>query len=113
MSLIESTNILDTCLICGKDIFLTDEYLKLLDCDHSYHRICMIHHLAQVTDKKFFMTDNEIKDKSNNLSVCLGCGEMGQGYREYVMYDVLKEKSQAFYRKMLERQDGEMMKGKE
>ena len=48
------------CELCRKDVMLTDEYIRLTDCCHIFHRICMIHKLARLTDKKFFLTEDEI-----------------------------------------------------
>lgn len=48
-------------MICTKDILLTDEYIKLADCEHTFHRICLIHRVAQFSKKKFFLTEEEQK----------------------------------------------------
>ena len=61
---------IDVCALCQKDILLTDEYIKLIDCNHIYHRICMIHRVAAATEKKFFLTEDEITDEKSNFHLC-------------------------------------------
>ena len=34
------------CSICEQTILVTDEYIRLLDCNHVYHRICLIHSIV-------------------------------------------------------------------
>jgi len=45
-----------SCELCQKGILITDEYIRLQDCQHIFHRICLIHKLVKETDKKFFLT---------------------------------------------------------
>lgn len=47
------------CSICRQFVLVTDEFIRILDCNHIYHRICMIHHVAKVTNKRFFLTKKE------------------------------------------------------
>jgi hypothetical protein len=94
---------------------ITDEYIRLLDCNHIYHRICLIHYIAELTSKRFFLTRIEQKlNKDQPLSLCPNCksqdAEFGylsknfcKGYRKHVIFDLLKDKADLFYSKMLER----------
>ena len=53
---------------------ITDEFIRLLDCNHLFHRICLIHWIAELTSKRFFLTRKEqkiIKDKP--ISLCPNC----------------------------------------
>jgi len=50
-----------TCSICSEDVLVTDEYIRLLDCNHTFHRICLIHSIAEITSKRFFLTRREQK----------------------------------------------------
>jgi hypothetical protein len=47
------------CSICNKGVLIIHEYIRLLDCNHIFHRICLIHKIAQLTSKRFFMTRKE------------------------------------------------------
>ena len=47
------------CSICSKSVLIIHEYIRLLDCNHIFHRICLIHKIAQLTSKRFFMTRKE------------------------------------------------------
>lgn len=51
----------DKCQLCDKELHITDEFIRLLDCNHIYHRICLIHHIADLTKKRFFLTRREQK----------------------------------------------------
>ncbi|CDW83989.1 UNKNOWN [Stylonychia lemnae] len=99
----------DVCTQCNKDIYFTDEYICLWDCRHSYHRICLIKHVANVTEKKFYLTIKEQDALSLVVfSICPLCDKnkniLDQPvYKENVIGDLLKEKGQAFYDKMKER----------
>jgi hypothetical protein len=108
-------NMPDDCKICKQKILITDEYIRLLDCNHIYHRICLIHYIAELTSKRFFLTRNEQKvNKDKPLCLCPNCknqdSEFGylssgfiKGYRKHVIFDLLKDKADLFYSKMLER----------
>ena len=50
-----------TCKLCKSNVLITDEYIRLLDCNHIYHRICLIHFIAELTSKRFFLTRKEQK----------------------------------------------------
>lgn len=64
----------DTCRICQQNILITDEYIRLLDCNHIYHRICLIHSIAELTSKRFFLTRKEQKlINKKTLSLCPNC----------------------------------------
>lgn len=101
------------CSICKQCVLVSDEYIKLLDCNHIYHRICMIHFIAQVTNKRFFLTRKEQKDAQDQpLSLCPNCKEddkaygylkQCKGYRKHIIFDLLKDKADLFYSKMQER----------
>ena len=54
-------NMPEDCKVCKQQILITDEYIRLLDCNHVYHRICLIHYIAELTSKRFFLTRNEQK----------------------------------------------------
>lgn len=94
-------------------MLVSDEYIRLLDCSHIYHRICMIHFVAQVTNKRFFLTKKEQRDfKDQPLSLCPNCKEEDKqygyltycrGYRKHIIFDLLKDKADLFYQKMQER----------
>ena len=100
-------------------MLVTDEYIRLMDCHHIYHRICLIHHIAQVTNKRFFLTRqeqlNEFDPQEDSaLSLCPNCkiedSEVGylrqgrvKGYRKHIIFDLLKDKADVFYNKMIER----------
>ena len=87
----------------------TDEYIRLLDCNHLFHRVCLIRHLAEMTNKRFFLTRREQKSLPNQpLSLCPDCKTLGpltqcKGYRKHIVFDLLKDKADLFYSKMLER----------
>lgn len=104
------------CSICGQCVMITDEYIRLLDCNHIYHRICMIHSIAQATSKRFFLTRKEqlkeFEEKDQPLSLCPNCkledAQYGylskvKGYRKHIVFDLLKDKADLFYSKMKER----------
>lgn len=105
----------DVCKICLQNILITDEYIRLLDCNHIYHRICLIHSIAELTSKRFFLTRKEQKHiNSKSLSLCPNCstednlhGFISKGYckayRKHIIFDLLKDKADLFYSKMLER----------
>lgn len=61
----------EACRICEKEVLITDEYIRLLDCNHIYHRICLIHHIAEMTNKRFFLTRQEQKRLSAGPSLIL------------------------------------------
>lgn len=73
----------------------------------------MIHFIAQVTNKRFFLTHKEQKDaKDQPLSLCPNCKEddaaygylkQCKGYRKHIIFDLLKDKADLFYSKMQER----------
>ena len=87
---------------------MTDEYIRLLDCNHMYHRVCLIRNLAEMTNKRFFLTRREQKSiPSKPLSLCPDCKTNSlshcKGYRKHIVFDLLKDKADLFYSKMLER----------
>ena len=88
---------LEVCTLCLKDILLTDEYIKLWNCNHLYHRICMIHKVATATDKKFFLTEIELQGEKSDFHICHICWftdyslQFGK-YRSEIIFDLLKEK---------------------
>ena len=94
-------------------MLVTDEYIRLLDCNHIYHRICLIHKIAQLTNKRFFLTRKEQKAIQNQpLSLCPNCKsdndvygylKVCNGYRKHIIFDLLKDKADLFYQKMEER----------
>lgn len=101
---------LTMCNICSQDVLVTDEYIRMLDCNHIFHRICLIHQIAELTQKRFFLTRKEqkmLKDQPVNL--CANCKESEEfskfckGYRKHIIFDLLKDKADLFYSKMLER----------
>lgn len=47
------------CELCNKPIEITEEFIRLLDCNHLYHRICLIHRIVELTSKRFFLTRKE------------------------------------------------------
>jgi len=111
------------CSICQQCVLITDEYIRLLDCNHIYHRICMIHSIAQVTNKRFFLTPKEqqaeFDDPEQPLSLCPNCkhedAQIGylslgrvKGYRKHMIFDLLKDKADLFYTKMKERKAQEI-----
>lgn len=104
-------NMPEDCKVCKQQILITDEYIRLLDCNHVYHRICLIHYIAELTSKRFFLTRNEQKiNKDQPLCLCPNCKvqdsvylKMCKGYRKHVIFDLLKDKADLFYSKMLER----------
>jgi hypothetical protein len=62
------------CSLCKQCVLVSDEFIRLLDCNHIYHRICMIHNVASVTNKRFFLTRNEQQNyKDQPLSLCPNC----------------------------------------
>ena len=101
------------CSICKQSVYVSDEYIRLLDCSHIYHRICMIHNVASLTNKRFFLTRMEQKEFPDQpLSLCPNCKdedkEFGylkkcKGYRKHIIFDLLKDKANVFYSKMQER----------
>ena len=56
----------EPCKICNGMVLITDEYIRLLDCNHIYHRICLIHSIAELTQKRFFLTRREQKSITHN-----------------------------------------------
>lgn len=70
----------------------------------------MIHHVAQITNKRFFLTKKEQKQVENQpLSLCPNCKtdnefyhylKMFKGYRKHIIFDLLKDKAELFYSKM-------------
>lgn len=78
----------------------------------------MIHFIAQITSKKFFLTKREQRDtKEQPLSLCPNCKEEDKhysylsnlcGYRKHVVFDLLKDKAEVFYQKMQERMVAEL-----
>ena len=104
------------CTICKQNILVTDEHIRLLDCNHIYHRICMIHSISLKTGKRFFLTRKEqnelLKGNDEVVSLCPNCKiedkEIGYlskcfGYRKHIIYDLLKDKADIFFAKMKER----------
>mmetsp|Transcript_21834 Transcript_21834/g.33801 ORF Transcript_21834/g.33801 Transcript_21834/m.33801 type:complete len:206 (-) Transcript_21834:1472-2089(-) len=97
------------CRICSENVRVTDEYIRLLDCNHVFHRICLIHSIAELTSKRFFLTRQEQKQAPNQpLSLCPSCkaedSEKGflskgfcKGYRKHIIFDLLKDKADPFY----------------
>lgn len=98
-----------TCTLCGKSVKVTDEFIRLLDCNHVYHRICLIQAVAQLTNKRFFLTKQERKEHPG-ISLCPNCKDAGfiqrglvRGYRKHIIWDLLKDKADVFYQRMQER----------
>ncbi|TNV82799.1 hypothetical protein FGO68_gene7436 [Halteria grandinella] len=90
---------LGSCSICQELVNLSEEYIVVTCCNSTFHRICLIHHLASATDKRFFLTPHEIKTQLKS-PFCLRCKK---GYNESVMLDLLKDRAQGFQQKMIER----------
>jgi hypothetical protein len=87
---------------------VTDEYIRMLDCNHIFHRICLIHSIAELTSKRFFLTRQEQKKLSYQpINLCPNCktdeNSKFKGYRKHIIFDLLKDKADLFYSKMLER----------
>lgn len=98
-----------TCALCKKTVKVTDEFIRLLDCNHVFHRICLIQSIAQLTNKRFFLTKQERKELPG-ISLCPCCPEAGfiqrglvRGYRKHIIWDLLKDKADVFYQRMQER----------
>ena len=86
---------IDICKICSKAVMVTDEYIRLADCLHVFHRICLIHRQAQKTDKKIFLSKQEIEEDPS-FHICETCEREDQSktfgrYREHIIFDLLKE----------------------
>lgn len=47
------------CSLCNKPILITEEFIRLLDCQHLYHRLCLIRRVVEASQKRFFMTRRE------------------------------------------------------
>ena len=88
----------------------------------------MIHSIAQVTNKRFFLTRKEqqaeFDDPEQPLSLCPNCkhedAEFGylslgrvKGYRKHIIFDLLKDKADLFYTKMKERKAQEIASSSE
>jgi len=74
----------------------------------------MIHKIAQISNRRFFLTRKEQKERQDQqpLSLCPNClledEEYGflnrcKGYRKHIIFDLLKDKADIFYSKMQER----------
>ena len=78
---------------------------------------------AELTSKRFFLTRKEQKQiKDQPLSLCPNCKEEDKehgylsmkfckGYRKHIIFDLLKDKADLFYTKMLERKITEEQTG--
>jgi hypothetical protein len=93
------------CSLCNQPILITEEYIRLLDCHHLYHRLCLIRRVVEASQKRFFMTRREQKIRHEGVKLCQDCGDDRhfKGYRKHIIFDLLKEKADLFYKKMLDR----------